>query len=634
MTDMLNGLNVDQLNAVTTPATHCLVLAGAGAGKTGVLTRRIAWLCSERGVSPSNVLALTFTRKAAREMRERLEILLGEKEARHLTVGTFHAVSLRILESYGSRLGYSKNINVYDEMDREDVVNAAIDNMGLAGVIKPKAVIAEMAGYASDCDTFEFQAETQAVVQEYRQMLKANNAVDFTMLLTETLTLLRKDPEVHRWLSDRYRWVFVDEYQDVDRTQFYLHEAIAPRNLFVVGDSDQAVYKWRGSDVKIVLDFEKFHKGAEVVKLERSYRCPGSVIEAANNLIQHNTERIEKTLWTANEAGTAAIHRVENEPGFVSQILQQWMAAGPETRKWSDIAVLTRTHAQHQDIAREFQEQLIPARMVGAHMYFWKQEETRMIVSLLKFLNNRKDTWHFRRVVKGPVCGMSDANWMTLEAEALRKRTRVVDELLSMFAGFKLKQLLEWHEADRSRPVAEVVAQILSDEAGLDIQGWFLRAHRSTRAERILEAIGEAHSWQESQDDGSVDTAAFLEWLAAEDVQEEVAEQGEEGKGEVSIATIHAVKGLEFKYVVLAGACEGLLPHRRSIKDPADIEEERRLCYVAITRAGEELHVIVPAGASNGFKFAKLEPSRFVAEMMREAVTTAASPPVPNFEGI
>jgi DNA helicase-2/ATP-dependent DNA helicase PcrA len=588
---ILEGLNPNQLRAVTTPAESVLVVAGAGSGKTKTLTTRIAYLIQEKGVSPYNILALTFTRKAAAEMKERLEKMLG-KMADKLSIGTFHSISLRMLQTSGSVLGYSKNITVYDEIDQLDILTSIVTELGLK--VKPKDVVRELQGYASDCDKHEFEAEIAMIVTEYRHKLKSYNAVDFTLLLTETLDMLRNYVGVFQYWHDRFKHVFVDEYQDTDRTQFYLHEAIKPQSIFVVGDMDQSIYGWRGSDIAIIRDFEK-RDGAEVVKLEQSYRCPENVVDMANNLISYNTERFDKKLWTLNDGGAYRFSYEEDqelEARGIAEIVQS-------LERYKETTVLTRKHSQHAVIAKEFEKAGIPYKLVGQRINFWKTQGARMVISVLKVLHNYKDDWNFKRIARDILYkNFTEADWVNIEMSALQAKVRPITLLLqghkSPFNG-----VVEWYTTIGCYQVLpHVVNKIMSE---LPIAEYFLHRGLTTKAQEYGAVFQECVAWMDKHPE-ACNVPDFLEWLADQDIQSEI-----DNEDVVKIATIHAVKGLEFPVVFLAGLNEDVLPHKRG-----DIEEERRLCYVAITRTMERLYL--SSHALNERQH-NMKLSRFVEEM-------------------
>lgn len=601
---LLDGLNPPQLESVTTRSKSVLVLAGAGAGKTKSLTHRAAYLISERGVSPHNILLLTFTRKAAQEMKDRLSKLLDEKTVRKIWIGTFHAISLRILEQYGSKLGYSQNISVYDEIDQEDIVTSIIGELGLK--LKPKDVLKQLHSYAADCDGTEFEREAAMVITEYRNQLKGYNAVDFSLLLTETLALIRNHQDVYEYFHNRFQHVMVDEYQDVDRTQYYLHEALRPNNIFVVGDFSQAIYSWRGSDIQIILDFEKSHEGSQVIKLEQSFRCPSNVIQMANRLIANNPSHYDKTLWTENPSGpetTTHLADAEAEASFITDKIRSLVESGTTL---GDIGILTRTHAQHEALAQKFDEEHIAYKLVGKELRFWKTAPARIILSILKLLRNRKDGYHFKRVCRSILYPMSDSEWLAYESLALRQGKRVIDLIMTeRQAGFA--ELYRWYHENEMAPLTDVVLKTLEL---VPVVNWFEDRKLFHKAGELM-ALGQHAAEWEALNESDQTIPTFLEWASEQEVQTEV-----DSSDAVKIATIHAVKGLEFPVVFVAGLNEGRLPHQKAVKI-GDVSEERRLCYVAVTRARRELHLSYCRQEYQHVRVVKLEPSRFLAEMAR-----------------
>ena len=595
---LLDNLNPEQLQAVTTRSKSLLVLAGAGTGKTKVLTNRIAYLIQERGVSPHNILALTFTRKAAQEMKDRIKALTDEKTAKQIWIGTFHAISLRILEQFGSRLGYSPYISIYDEIDQQDIIASIIEEFNLK--VKPKNVIAQLQGYGSDCDNFEFKVEAGTVVSIYRERLKSYNAVDYTLLLTETLELLRKFPDVFSYYNNRFKYLFVDEYQDTDHTQYYLHEVLKPGNICVVGDFQQSIYHFRGSDINIILDFEKNYPNSEVVKLEQCYRCPSNVVTMANNLISHN-ERHDVFLWTNNRTEPCETVFTVNEL-FEAMNAQNWIQALIcSGRSYRDIVILSRTHSYLQAIEDLFSIEKIPFKHIGKEQEFWKSQPARLIISLLKVLHNPKDTYHFMRIASTLLYSLKQSEVLYYEARALKGGCRVYDILLSEKGG-KFKELVDIY--DDSEPLFKVIDKII-DKLGL--KNYYEERGLFHKRDELQQIQIQADLWTEQNPDDPT-VKSFLSYLSSQEVQTEI-----DNSDTVKLATIHAVKGLEFPFVFIVGANEGRMPHQRAqLKE--ELEEERRLFYVAITRTKEALFIYAPKEQVSRPMEGRLEPSRFIED--------------------
>lgn len=600
--NILDGLNPPQLNAVTSRSNALLVLAGPGSGKTAVLTRRTAFLVQERGVSPHNILLLTFTRKAANEMKERLTTLLGEKEVRKLTVGTFHAVSLRILEQFGYHLGYQKHITVYDEIDQRDILTMIISELGLT-TLKPEAAQKEMQAYAADCDKHEIDRDYALVFTEYRNRLKAFNAVDFTLLLTEVLRLFREFPEVYNHFHDKFNYVFIDEYQDVDRTQYYLHEAIKPDNVFAVGDVDQSIYAFRGSDITIVQDFEKQHAGAEVILLEQSFRCSSKILDAANSLIGNNPRPYAKELWTNNKPGSVDVMPYANQDAEAAGIAKNIQMVSITT-ELKEIAVLTRTHRQHEALSKEFIKHKIPFKPIGKEIDFWKRTASRMIIAVFKVLHNGKNTFHFSRVCRHILYPMDDADYLGWEVEALKQHVSAYTLIIEKMGG-PFKELVTWYEEHKYEPMGIVLQAVLER---IPIKDYFAKQGLYTKAGEIVEFFAYATAWELENPEAQT-VEAFLEYLASQEIQTEI-----DDKNEVKLMTIHAAKGLEWSCVFVAGNVEGKLPSKRSVQS-GQLEEERRLEYVAITRAKERLILTYYEMEVGEHHTVEVEPSRFLYEM-------------------
>ena len=901
--ESLKGLNPQQLTSVISRNPAILVIASAGSGKTLCAVRRVSYLISERKISPYNFLLLTFTHKAAQEMRERLAKTIGEKSARHLTVGTFHAVSLWILNKFGSRLGYQNGITIYDEIDQEDILKAIISELGLK--IEAKDVLDEMHKYASDCDKTAFSPEHALILTVYRNRLKEYNAVDFSLLLTETLRLVREFKDVFDYCHEKFIHLLVDEYQDTDRTQFYLHEAIKPDNLFSVGDPDQcqppgtmimkcrvgnrgdkltfpdfvpieklnvgdkivtfdrhgqafiktgkiteiasryysgnlycisdgntdtdttpnhkwlvrwnkkvkerkwitylmrrgawvrvgtttifrnskgyaqgvdfglsmrvnqekadeawilkihdtaveatmyesfvsvkyglpelvfnvggtgmqmsekqlaelydsfgnliskaeqclydhnlflkyplvkkasgerrgrstlfevhscnlisgymeipvvssgvlstgkyssvvwrpikvktkfyegkvfslnvnryhsyvanglvtlnSIYGWRGSDITIIQDFEKSHANSQVVIMDQSFRCGSKILDAANNLISYNPRGYEKEVWTNRGEGSIEYKSFDDEiaeAAYIARTIQGYLGYGDGVKndKFSpkDFAILTRTHRQHDAIAAALKKKELPYKIIGLEVDYWKRSSARALISLLKVLHNRKNTFHFTRICRYVIYPMDEIEYLQYEKQALHERVSIIDLLVKANGG-KFAELVAWYDANRDKPLYEIVERVLID---IPLEDYYLQQSLTTKGYDLVVAREHAKVWcEENKEDQTVE--AFFMWLAENEVQTELADDKA-----VKIMTIHASKGLEFKIVFVAGVIEGKLPSNFAIK-AGNVEEETRLMYVAMTRAIDALHVT--SYRRTGGQFPKdCEPSRFIQEM-------------------
>lgn len=602
---MLDGLNIPQIQAVTSQAKSILVIAGAGSGKTRVLTHRIAFLVKERGVSPHNIMALTFTRKAAREMKERLTTLLSEKQVRQMAIGTFHAISLKILEQYGSEIGYQKYLSVYDEQDQRDIIETIIEELGLP--LKATQIIDALDRHAADCDRVEFGKEIADVVTQYRNRLKSYNALDFSSILTETLRLLRTKKEVFDYYHEKFKYVFVDEYQDCDWTQYYLHEALQPENLFVVGDDWQSIYKFRGADINIITDFEK-RPNSEVIKLEESYRCPSNVLEMANRLIKCNESYIEKTIWTNNEPGYFSVTTHENDDAEAEAITEQIKSITLRRTlyEFGDVAILTRTHAQQEKIIERLTAGLVPFKAVGENYCFWKSTECRYLISILYVLHNRRNSFHFIRIARHLLYVMSESQWLDTEAKALKAQKKLIDYLIEQRAG-ALVDLIEYYEANRANDLSLIIREVLSR---IDIAGFLAAQGLTSKAANMAKALEYAVEW-EAENPEDITLQGFMSWLGSNDIQSEI-----DDSDRVKVSTVHAAKGLEFKVVFVPQMNEGRFPHRRSLK--TEIDEERRLCYVAITRAKQRLILSNVKYEDRGGKLLEPPVSRFIEDMQKE----------------
>lgn len=608
----LELLNREQQEAVLHVDGPLLILAGAGSGKTRVLTYRIAHLIDECGVNPWNILAITFTNKAAGEMRERVDKIVGYG-SESIWVSTFHSTCVRILRRYIDRLGYDTNFTIYDTEDQKTVMKSVCQKLQLDSKLYKERMLLNVISHAKDeyISPNEFLLEAkgdfrqekiaQAYV-EYQKELKKNNALDFDDLLVKTVELFQSCPDVLEYYQNRFRYIMVDEYQDTNTVQFKFISTLARqyRNLCVVGDDDQSIYKFRGANIRNILDFEKVFPDAKVVKLEQNYRSTQNILNAANGVIANNRGRKEKALWTENEQGEPILfQQFQNgyeEAEYVSGEISKKVRKGEA--EYQDFAVLYRTNAQSRLFEEKFLYANIPYKIVGG-VNFYSRKEIKDILAYLKTIDNGKDDLAVRRIINVPKRGIGNVTLAKVQAyadsrdisffEALEEAGEIPD--LGK-AALKIQPFVHLiHEMRLS--LADMSMQDLI-QAILDKTGYAEDLKNEdtdeseARLENIDEFINKAVTYEEGAEEPNL--SGFLEEVALVADIDSV----EDGDNRVLLMTLHSAKGLEFPYVYLAGMEDGLFPSYMSIAadDPTEeIEEERRLCYVGITRAMKELTI-------------------------------------------
>jgi len=629
--NLLQKLNPPQKEAVLHGEGPLLILAGAGSGKTRVIVHRIAYLIRERGVPPWQILAVTFTNKAAGEMRERVERLLEGGELP--LIATFHSACARILRRDIRHLGYEGNFAIYDDKDAERLLKEIV---GELGIDEKRFPIKSFAAAIDDCKNSGLQPEgvggdyfreqLSRVYAAYQERLRKCNALDFGDLVMLTVRLFETVPEVLEHYREKFRWILVDEYQDTNPIQYRLVRLLAGerRNLCVVGDDDQSIYRWRGADIRNILDFEKDFPSVRVVKLEQNYRSTQTILSAAGAVVAKNRGRKGKTLWTDNPGGERIVYRglvdERDEARFVCREIARHLRAGGTH---ADVAVFYRTNAQSRVVEDAMVADGIPYHMVGG-MRFYERMEIKDILAYLKVLDNPADEVALRRIVNTPPRGIGHATVDKIAELAVRRGIPLVDAFREATAGNTLA-------AGPRGKVAGFMAKL---------EGFRTMVETASLAElaaRIIEDTGYASKLTEERSDEAADRLANLQELLAalEEFErtseertlsaflEQVAlisdlERGEQGKPSATLMTLHSAKGLEFPVVFMIGMEERLFPHVRSLDDPPQMEEERRLCYVGMTRARERLFL---TNARRRRIFGQEQynlPSRFVADIPRE----------------
>ena len=638
-TDIYAGLNPQQKKAVETINGPLLVLAGAGSGKTKVLTHRIANLIY-KGVTPWSILAITFTNKAAREMKERVVNLVGG-QAEDIWISTFHSMCVRILRKDIHRLDYSSNFTILDSGDQLTVVKQIMKELNIdTKKIEPKAILASISQAKNELKTVEqygrlagdyFSKQVLTIYEKYQARLKANQSVDFDDIIMLTVQLFQKVPEVLQFYQRKFHYVHIDEYQDTNRAQYILVQMLADfhKNIFVVGDTDQSIYKWRGADIQNILNFEEDYPNAKLIKLEQNYRSTKNILHAANAVIDNNTQRKAKNLWTENPEGNKlTLYESANEHDeayFIAKIVQEGMDKG---RTYQDFAVLYRTNAQTRVIEEVFIKSNIPYKIVGGTK-FYDRKEIKDILAYLRLIVNPDDDLSLRRVINVPKRGIGAttidkiAEYATSQGTSMFRAIEVVDFIgiaaktankISEFADM-IRQLNQMSEYLGVTELTEMVLQRTQYREELKKENTL---EAESRIENIDELLSVTMEFENQNEDKSL--IAFLTDLALVADIDTLDDENNEVQVGVTFMTLHSAKGLEFPVVFLAGLEEGIFPHSRSLFEEDEMEEERRLAYVGITRAEQELYL---THAQSRVLFGKVQanaPSRFIKEIPEELI--------------
>ncbi len=589
-------LNDKQEVAVKYKDGPLLVFAGAGSGKTKVLTNRIAYLIEHHNISPYNILAITFTNKAAGEMRSRLYDLIGDVSKNVLT-STFHSFGLRILREYYSYLGYLKNFIIMDSEDSLSIVKKILKELNLdSKIYNPHAIRSKISSNKNELimpneyKKFvhnDFDEVVLNVYQKYQDMLFKNNSVDFDDLLILPIRLFHENSEILDKYQERYKYILIDEYQDTNEAQYVLTKMISSkyRNLCVVGDNDQAIYGFRNANYKNILNFEKDFKDCKVVLLEENYRSTKTILNAANSVIKNNTLRKDKKLWSNNDEGEKlTYYRAYNEideSQFVVREIKNLLEKGTN---YQDIVVLYRTNAQSQIIERTFVESSIPYKIVGS-IQFYGRKEIKDLLAYLKLIYNPSDGVSLERIINVPKRGIGLKTISNIRQKSDEENTSMFDAITSNKEYEFKKMILKLIEFSKNVTLTELV-DIVLDKTGMKKE---LEAEHTLEADIRLENLEEFKSITKSfeEKDGIVSLDDFLyEVSLLSDVNDY-----KNDPNRVSLMTVHAVKGLEFDYVFIVGLEEGIFPHINSMMDKNELEEERRLCYVAITRARKKVYL-------------------------------------------
>src|SRR5450759_2166962 len=637
-TSYLDDLNPPQREAVEYMGGPLLIIAGAGSGKTRVLTYRIAHLVHDCSVSPWDILALTFTNKAAGEMKERVGRLVGIP-ARDMMVGTFHSSCARILRREIAPLGYTSNFSIYDEIDSVRLITQCVQDLGLdKKSYHPralKAVISQAKNEMIDEECFGDRVEGDffmevawQVYKRYQERLRQNDALDFDDLLLVMVNLLELYPAVLARYRERYRHVLVDEYQDTNVVQYYLVKMLAEehRNLCVVGDDDQGIYSWRGADIRNILEFEKDYPDARVVKLEQNYRSTGQILSAAGTVVTNNTGRKPKTLWTSNPPGEKVrYYMAPDEHAEAAFLCSEVERLAAEDRPYNDLSLIHRTHAQSRVIEEQLIRLGIPYRIFGGTK-FYDRAEIKDVIAYLRLLANPRDEVSLRRVINVPTRGIGRTTVAALDSYAGRNGVSLADAArdagevpgLSTRAIKSVTAFVALLDNLREFAATADIDALIEEVWARTGYMMDLESQKTIEAEVRIENLKELHGVVADfrSEYGTASLEDFLERVSLVSDTDELDTSG----GYVSLMTLHNAKGLEFPAVFIVGMEEGVFPHMRSMEDLADLEEERRLCYVGMTRARELLY-LCHAGVRSLWGGLSANPvSRFLREIPDEYI--------------
>ena len=604
-------LNKEQREAVFHTEGPLLILAGAGSGKTRVLTHRIAYLIDEKGVNPWNILAITFTNKAAGEMRERVDRIVGFG-SESIWVSTFHSTCVRILRRHIERLGYSTNFTIYDADDQKTLMKDVCKQLQIdTKIYKERSLLAAISSAKDEMitpDAYELNAagdyhkqKIAKVYREYEKQLRSNNALDFDDLLVKTVQLLQTQPDILEYYQERFRYIMVDEYQDTNTVQFKLISILAKkyRNLCVVGDDDQSIYKFRGANIKNILNFEHVFEDARVIKLEQNYRSTENILNAANGVIRNNYGRKDKALWTENGVGDKIVFQqfdnAYDEADYIVSDIRSHVREG--VRSYNDHAILYRTNAQSRMFEEKFVTANIPYKVVGG-INFYARKEIKDLLAYLKTIDNGLDDLAVKRIINVPKRGIGLTTINRVQENAVERGVgfyealRTVDMIPGIGRGVaKLESFValieHFKESAKTMLVSELMQEILDYTGYMEELKEEGGEEAETRIENIDELLSKIAAYEESCEDEIPTLSGFLEEVAlVADI-----DSLDESSDYVVLMTLHSAKGLEFPEVYLAGMEDGIFPSYMTITadDPSEIEEERRLCYVGITRAMENL---------------------------------------------
>lgn len=633
----IDSLNDRQKEAVLYNNGPLLIIAGAGAGKTKTLTTKIAYLIEENYARPYNVLAITFTNKAAKEMKDRLYLLIGDM-AKHIQVSTFHSFGLKLLRENFSALGYEKNFVIMDSDDSLTVVKKILKDMNCdPKSYNPRAIRNKISSCKNEMMTpqaydryaiSEYEKVIQKVYEKYEDKLRKNNSVDFDDLLLLPIKLFKEHPDILERYQNLYQYILIDEYQDTNEAQYILTKMISDKNrkITCVGDDSQSIYSFRGANYKNILNFENDYKDAKTILLEENYRSTSNILDAANQVIKNNKQRKDKNLWTARGVGEKIkYYRAYNERDEAQYVIRKTKEMVNRGVEYKDIAVLYRTNAQSRVIEEEMLKENIPYRVIGS-FYFYSRKEIKDLIAYLRLIHNSKDNVSLLRVINTPKRGIGLKTIENLTEKADIAGTSIY-EAITTGKELEFKNIIEkLRSISEELTLTELIDKVL-DASGMRQE---LESEGSLEAEVRLENLEEFKSITKSfeEREGLISLEDFLlEISLISDVEEY-----KDDPDRISLMTVHSVKGLEFAHVFVVGMEEGIFPHMNSLMENSELEEERRLCYVAITRAKDDLHLI-NARRRTLFGNEQINPvSRFIGEISPDLLETNVQDELPKKE--
>ncbi|MCG1214362.1 DNA helicase PcrA [Staphylococcus epidermidis] len=634
MNALVKNMNSEQSEAVRTTEGPLLIMAGAGSGKTRVLTHRIAYLLDEKDVSPYNILAITFTNKAAKEMKARVEHLVGE-EAQVIWMSTFHSMCVRILRRDADRIGIERNFTIIDSTDQKSVIKDVLKSENIDSKrFEPRMFIGAISNLKNELKTPEdaqkeandFHSQMVATVYKgYQRQLSRNEALDFDDLIMTTINLFERVPETLEYYQNKFQYIHVDEYQDTNKAQYTLVKLLANKfeNLCVVGDSDQSIYGWRGADIQNILSFEEDYPEAKTIFLEQNYRSTKNILNAANEVIKHNSERKPKGLWTANSGGDKIqYYEAMTERDEAEYVVKEIMKHQRGGKKYSEMAILYRTNAQSRVLEETFMKSNIPYTMVGGQK-FYDRKEIKDLLSYLRVIANSNDDISLQRIINVPKRGIGPSSVEKIQTYALQNNISMFDALAEVdFIGLSKKvtqECISFYEMIQNLikeqeflEISEIVDELLQKSGYRDMLDREQSIESRSRLENLDEFMSVPKDYEENTPLEEQSLINFLTDLSlVADIDEADTQNG------VTLMTMHSAKGLEFPIVFIMGMEESLFPHIRAIKseDDHEMEEERRICYVAITRAEELLYI---TNATTRMLFGRSQsnmPSRFLKEI-------------------
>ncbi|MDS3931625.1 DNA helicase PcrA [Staphylococcus epidermidis] len=634
MNALVKNMNSEQSEAVRTTEGPLLIMAGAGSGKTRVLTHRIAYLLDEKDVSPYNILAITFTNKAAKEMKARVEHLVGE-EAQVIWMSTFHSMCVRILRRDADRVGIERNFTIIDPTDQKSVIKDVLKSENIDSKrFEPRMFIGAISNLKNELKTPEdaqkeandFHSQMVATVYKgYQRQLSRNEALDFDDLIMTTINLFERVPETLEYYQNKFQYIHVDEYQDTNKAQYTLVKLLANKfkNLCVVGDSDQSIYGWRGADIQNILSFEEDYPEAKTIFLEQNYRSTKNILNAANEVIKHNSERKPKGLWTANSGGNKIqYYEAMTERDEAEYVVKEIMKHQRSGKKYSEMAILYRTNAQSRVLEETFMKSNIPYTMVGGQK-FYDRKEIKDLLSYLRVIANSNDDISLQRIINVPKRGIGPSSVEKIQTYALQNNISMFDALAEVdFIGLSKKvtqECISFYEIIQNLikeqeflEISEIVDEVLQKSGYRDMLDREQSIESRSRLENLDEFMSVPKDYEENTPLEEQSLINFLTDLSlVADIDEADTQNG------VTLMTMHSAKGLEFPIVFIMGMEESLFPHIRAIKseDDHEMEEERRICYVAITRAEELLYI---TNATTRMLFGRSQsnmPSRFLKEI-------------------